>query len=50
MNSDSSTIGRCPECGAELSPGQKLIEFEESEGTTGVFAECYSCDEVVRPE
>ncbi len=50
MNSDSSPIGHCPECGAELSPGQKLIEYEASAGTTGVFAECYSCDEVVRPE
>ncbi|QCQ77385.1 hypothetical protein E6P09_18880 (plasmid) [Haloferax mediterranei ATCC 33500] len=50
MTSDSTILGRCPDCGAEIEPYQSLIEFEEADGTTGVFAECYSCDEVVRPE
>ncbi len=50
MTSDSTALGRCPDCGEEIASHQSLIEFEEADGTTGVFAECYSCDEVVRPE
>ena len=50
MTSDSTALGRCPDCGEEIEAYQSLIEFEEADGTTGVFAECYSCDEVVRPE
>ncbi|WP_083874960.1 DUF7837 family putative zinc-binding protein [Haloferax sulfurifontis] len=50
MTSDSTILGRCPDCGEETEAYQSIIEFEDSDGSTGVFAECYSCDEVVRPE
>ncbi|WP_449271783.1 DUF7837 family putative zinc-binding protein [Haloferax litoreum] len=50
MTRNSSTLGRCPDCGEEIDASQSIIEFEDADGSTGVFAECYSCDEVVRPE
>ncbi|WP_042663145.1 DUF7837 family putative zinc-binding protein [Haloferax sp. ATB1] len=50
MTSDSTILGRCPDCGEETEAYQSIIEFEDSDGSTGVFAECYSYDEVVRPE
>jgi uncharacterized C2H2 Zn-finger protein len=50
MSSDGSPLGRCPECDRSIPPGWKLIEYERTTGETGVFAECPSCDAVVRPE
>nr|WP_236639913.1 phage terminase large subunit family protein [Salinigranum halophilum] len=50
MNSDSSSLGRCPDCGRSISETWKLIEWRQEDGSVGVFAECPECDEVVKPE
>ncbi|WP_455567128.1 DUF7837 family putative zinc-binding protein [Salinigranum halophilum] len=50
MNSDSSSLGRCPECDRSISEAWKLIEWEQEDGSVGIFTECPECDEVVRPE
>lgn len=44
------SLGRCPDCGTEISIEWTLIEYERSDGEIGVFAECPSCEEVVEPE
>jgi len=50
MSNESEPLGVCPECGDEIHPYQVLVEYETEEGETDRFVECYSCDEVVRPE
>jgi formate dehydrogenase maturation protein FdhE len=50
MTNKTDTVGVCPECGAEIRPFQILVEYEQDDGTTGRFADCHACDEVVRPE
>ncbi|WP_449271563.1 DUF7837 family putative zinc-binding protein [Haloferax denitrificans] len=36
--------------GASIPKHQSIIEVEDSNGSTDVFAEFDSCDKVVRPE
>jgi len=43
-------LGRCPKCGEELSIAYILVEYEKDDGTTGIWAECPTCDEVVSPQ
>lgn len=50
MNTDSRSLGRCPECGRTVPAGWTLIEYERADGELAVFAECPSCEAVVRPE
>jgi predicted RNA-binding Zn-ribbon protein involved in translation (DUF1610 family) len=50
MSRNRSILGRCPECGEEIPSGYALIEYEKDDGTTGIWAECPACGEVVRPE
>lgn len=50
MPDETDTLGVCPDCGAELLPSQLLVEYEKDDGSQGVFADCYDCDKVVRPE
>lgn len=50
MTADSRSLGRCPECGRSVPSGWLLIEYERADGERGVFAECPSCEAVVRPE
>lgn len=50
MITDESLLGTCPECDEAIPVGWKLIEYEQTDGSIGVFAECPSCTEVVRPE
>jgi NAD-dependent SIR2 family protein deacetylase len=50
MSPDSSSLGHCPDCGRSIPPGWKLIEYEQEDGSMGVFAECPSCEEVIKPE
>lgn len=46
--SENQILGACPNCGRELLPGTKLIEWDEEDGV-GIFADCWNCDEIVRP-
>jgi len=50
MTRNTSILGRCPECGEEVSTAWVLIEYERADGSTGVWAECPTCGEVVSPE
>jgi endogenous inhibitor of DNA gyrase (YacG/DUF329 family) len=43
-------LGRCPKCGKELSSAYVLVEYKKDDGTTGIWAECPICDEVVNPQ
>jgi len=49
MTSDAS-LGRCPDCGERISRAWLLVEYEKDNGTTGIWAECPSCEDVVSPE
>ena len=46
--SNSSTLGACPECRADISDADALIEYEV-DGQREAFAECPQCGEVVSP-
>jgi predicted RNA-binding Zn-ribbon protein involved in translation (DUF1610 family) len=50
MTTDTASLGRCPECGRRVPSGWTLIEYERENGERAVFAECPSCESVVRPE
>jgi phage terminase large subunit GpA-like protein len=50
MNSDGSSLGRCPECGERIPPAWLLVEYEREDSTEGVWAECPACEGVVAPE
>ncbi|WP_435174926.1 hypothetical protein [Halorussus sp. AFM4] len=50
MSSTTASLGNCPECGAEIAAASKLIEYERTDGTTGVYAECDQCRTVVTPK
>jgi len=50
MPPETETVGVCPECGAEIGPGQILIEYEQEDRSRGLFAECYACEAVVSPQ
>ncbi|WP_449405009.1 DUF7837 family putative zinc-binding protein [Haloferax marisrubri] len=39
LTNDSTAFGRCPDCGEEIEAYQSLIEFEQADGSTGVFAD-----------
>lgn len=48
MPPENSTVGTCPECGADISNYRVLIEYETDDGQD-MFAECGECGEVVHP-
>ncbi|SEO85074.1 hypothetical protein SAMN05216388_10213 [Halorientalis persicus] len=50
MNTDESSLGRCPDCGESISEPWVLVEYQKDDGTEGVWAECPECEEVVAPE
>jgi len=45
----SASLGRCPDCRAEIDDFDVLIEYERAE-ERAVYAECPGCGEVVRPD
>lgn len=49
MTAESSTLGSCPRCGAAVGSVDVLIEYEDADGETAVWAECPGCGEVVDP-
>lgn len=50
MNTDESSLGRCPECSEEIPEAWFLVEYTKESGKTGIWAECPGCEEVVEPE
>ena len=50
MPPKTELLGVCPECEAKIRSSQILIEYEQADGSTGRFADCFACDEVVKPE
>jgi len=50
MNTDESSLGRCPDCGERIPEPWLLIEYESNDGETGIWAECPGCEDVVGPE
>jgi hypothetical protein len=50
MTPDESSLGRCPECGEKIPSEWSLIDYEKEDGTSGVWAECPACDDVVEPD
>lgn len=50
MNTDESSLGRCPDCGENISEAWLLVEYEKEDGSEGIWAECPACDDVVAPE
>jgi hypothetical protein len=50
MNADEPPVGRCPNCGEDISEAWVLVEYEKDDGTEGVWTECPACEDVVAPE
>jgi hypothetical protein len=50
MSNDESVLGRCPHCGEFITDVWVLVEYETEDGSTGIWAECPSCEDVVSPE
>ncbi|WP_227739006.1 phage terminase large subunit family protein [Halorientalis pallida] len=50
MNTDESSLGRCPDCGEDILEAWLLVEYEKEDGSEGIWAECPACDGVVAPE
>ncbi|WP_455429257.1 DUF7837 family putative zinc-binding protein [Haloplanus rubicundus] len=50
MTNDTRKHGRCPKCDEDISVAHVLVEYEKDDGTTGLWAECPTCDDVVSPE
>ncbi|MEF8893358.1 DUF7837 family putative zinc-binding protein [Halodesulfurarchaeum sp.] len=49
MSSQTSRVGRCPHCTESLGQHDVLISYERG-GSTEYYAECPTCEAVVRPE
>jgi predicted RNA-binding Zn-ribbon protein involved in translation (DUF1610 family) len=47
---DEAVLGRCPNCGEEIPETWLILEYEKADGTTGTWAECPGCRDVVAPE
>lgn len=43
-------LGECPNCSESIADCDVLIRYDRSDGSTGVYAECPDCREVVAPE
>jgi len=50
MTRKTPDYGRGPECDTDISAAHILVESETDNGTTGIWAECPGCDDVVSPE
>jgi hypothetical protein len=49
MANTASELGTCPFCGSAIPASATLIEYEVNMEAR-LFAECYECDEPVRPQ
>ena len=45
----ASTLGRCPDCGQEIDPGQLVVRYLSTDETTRLLATCPPCEELVQP-
>lgn len=43
-------LGLCPNCSESIADRDVIIEYERDDGTTGVYAECPDCREIIAPE
>jgi hypothetical protein len=50
MTSDQSILGQCPECHEDIPSAWVLIEYENDNGETDLWAECPACETVVSPK
>ncbi|WP_449404868.1 DUF7837 family putative zinc-binding protein [Haloplanus natans] len=50
MTTDTSQHGRCPKCEEGIFTVHILVEYEKDDGTTGIWAECPVCNDIVSPE
>ncbi len=50
MNTDESSLGRCPDCSKRIPEAWLLVEYTKDDGTDGIWAECPTCEDVVAPE
>ena len=50
MRPNQALLGNCPDCGEDVTSLSKLIEYERTDGATGIYAECPACDAVITPE
>lgn len=50
MTSDTPVFGHYPICNAEISRAYVLVNYQKADETTGAWAECPACDDVVSPE
>lgn len=50
MATQNAPLGSCSFCGATVSRQDTIIEYERDDGSTGIWAECPACREVVDPE
>ena len=50
MPENTETLGQCPNCGESITAPWTLVEYEKTDGTAGVWAECPACADVVDPE
>lgn len=48
--SDRSMLGACPNCSEAIADHDVIIEYECTDGSTGVYAECPDCREIIAPE
>lgn len=50
MNTNTPSLGHCPECGESIPEAWVLVEYTKDDGTDGIWAECPGCETVVAPE
>jgi len=50
MSKKHNELGCCSFCGTTITASQAIITYDTDDGTTGIWAECPKCDEIVDPE
>jgi hypothetical protein len=48
MSPPGPTVGSCPQCDTTIDAGAVLVEYDV-DGERRCYAECYECEEPVRP-
>lgn len=50
MDDTLEPLGRCPDCEKQIPTTRSLVEYQKSDGTEAIWAECPGCKDVVAPE